>query len=103
MKKSQKVILSAVMITAIAACRNRDEWISGYDEQGRARDTTMHNNHYRYYHGAWFPIFNNRISPSSYRGGSASDIASPGYHATRTRSGGFGHSSHSSFHSSGHS
>lgn len=99
MKKSRKVLLSAVMLTAIAACRSRDQWVSGYDEQGRTRDTTLNDRHYRYYHGAWFPIFHNQISPSSYRGGSVNDISSPGYRPVR--SGGFGRSAHS-YHSSGH-
>ena len=94
MKKSGKVILSAVMLTAIAACRQREEWISGYDSQGRARDTTVRNGHYRYYHGAWFPIFNNRISPGTYSGASAHDIGSPGFRSVRT--GGFGRSGRSS-------
>jgi hypothetical protein len=101
MKKSGKVLLSAVMLAAIASCREekKDEWISGFDEQGKARDTVVQNQHYRHYHGAWFPIIMGRISPATYNGVSAHDISRPGFRATRNaggrRSGGFGHSSHS--------
>ncbi|KAK6027568.1 cytidine and deoxycytidylate deaminase zinc-binding region [Ostertagia ostertagi] len=100
-EKSGKVLLSAVMLAAIASCREekKDEWISGFDEQGKARDTVVQNQHYRHYHGAWFPIIMGRISPATYNGVSAHDISRPGFRATRNaggmRSGGFGRSSHS--------
>lgn len=103
MKKSEKILLSAVMIAAIASCRSqqKDEWISGFDDKGKARDTMVNNQHYRHYHGAWFPIIMGRISPSSYSGASASQIATPGFKSAHfsssgRRSGGFGRSSHSS-------
>lgn len=98
MKKSTGIILSAVMIAAVAACRQKDEWINGNDATGRYRDTAIGGNRYRYYRGGWFPIFHNQISPSTYRGGSGAEIASPGYHPVR--SGGFGRSAHSSSHAS---
>lgn len=101
MKKSGKVLLSAVMLAAIASCREekKDEWISGFDEKGKARDTMVNNQHYRHYHGAWFPIIMGRISPSTYNGATAQDISRPGFRATRNaagmRSKGFGRSSRS--------
>jgi hypothetical protein len=96
-KKSREVVLGTVFFMAIQSCGNKNEWISG-EENGRVRDTTLHSNSYRYYGGYWYPIYNNRISPSTYQGSSISQIALPGYvpaRVIRVKSGGFGSSSHS--------
>ena len=98
MKKSKAVILGTVMVAAIAACKEKpkDEWIVG-NEGGRTRDTSMHGHGYRHFGGFWYPIVGGLISPRSYNGATANQIASPAYRPTRTsgigrRAGGFGSS-----------
>jgi len=98
MKKSKVVALGAVMVAAIAACKEKpkDEWIVG-DEAGRKRDTAMHGHSYRHYGGFWYPIIGGFISPNSYNGATAQQISNPGFRPTRTagvgrRAGGFGRS-----------
>ena len=98
MKKSRAVILGTVMIAAIAACKEKpkDEWIVG-NELGRTRDTTMHGHGYRHFGGFWYPIVGGFISPNSFNGATAAQIANPSYRPARTsgvgrRAGGFGSS-----------
>lgn len=105
-KKSFKIVLGTVMLSAIMACNSQepvsDNWIKG-DVNGKTKDTVINNKHYRQHGVMWFPIVNGMISPSSYRGGSISEISSPSYTPSRItstsssssrRSGGFGSSSH---------
>lgn len=94
MKKSNQVLLTAVLLTAIASCKQKEEWVTGA-ENGRTRDTAVNGNHYRHHGGLWFPIIGGMINPRSYNGASASQISRPGYTPTRVRSGGFGSSSRS--------
>jgi hypothetical protein len=95
MKKSNEVILSTVLLLAISACQQKpkDQWITA-DQNGKTRDTTVNNQHYRYYGGGWYPLILGRISPTTYNGYSASEISRPGFTPSRAvRSGGFGSSS----------
>lgn len=106
MKKSQQIILSAVMIAAISACNDRrDEWTDGKDASGHTRDTAIYRNgayhHYRYYGGGWYLLNRgNMINTGAYMPASSRDIASPSFAPRMAsgsiRSGGFGHSAHSS-------
>ncbi len=98
MKKSKTVVLGAVMVAAIAACKEKpkDEWVVG-NEGGRTRDTSLHNRPYRHYGGFWYPLIGGFISPRSYNGATASQISQPTYRPSRTsgagrRAGGFGSS-----------
>ncbi len=81
-------MLTAVLLAAIAGCKEKEEWVNG-NEGGKVRDTAMHGNHYRHYGGLWYPIIGGMISPRSYNGASATEISRPGYTPTRVRTGGF--------------
>lgn len=97
MKKSAKVVLTTVMLSAIISCREqqKDDWVYG-DENGRTHDTMVNNRAYRHYGGFWFPIIAGRISPSTYHGASSGQISNPSYKPSQAaRSGGFGSSSRS--------
>jgi hypothetical protein len=93
-KKSNKVILSVVLLSAIAGCQQKDEWISG-NENGTRRDTTLHGGYYRFFGGFWYPVVNGLISPRSYQGANTAQISRPGYTPSKVRTGGFGRSSRS--------
>jgi hypothetical protein len=99
MKKSQNIILSAVLLTAISSCRDshKDYWTYGSDANGRTRDTSIYRNgsyhYYRYYGGGWYPLSrNNMINMTRYLPSSSAEIASPAFAApaAHIRSGGFG-------------
>ncbi|MBC8109888.1 MAG: hypothetical protein H7Y04_02390 [Verrucomicrobia bacterium] len=100
MKKSPVIVLGLTLLMAQACSSKKEEkWISG---EKNSKDTTVHGRHYRSYHGMYYPIFANRISPGSYQGSSVHQISQPSH--TPVRTGGFGSSgrSHSSSsHSSG--
>ncbi len=106
MKKSQNVILSAVLFAAISSCSSHnDEWTDGKDQRGRYRDTSIYRNggyhYYRYYGGGWYPLStNNRINTSQYAPASTTEISSPSFSprsaSGSVKSGGFGSSGHSS-------
>lgn len=106
MKKSHSVVLSAVLLAAISSCNSRqDEWSDGRDANGRTRDTAIYRNghyhYYRYFGAGWFILNrNNMINTGRYMPASSFDIArptfTPRFSSGRIRSGGFGHSSHSS-------
>ena len=96
MKKSSAVLLTPLFVMAIASCRQKEEeWIYGGHE-----DTVINNNHYRHFNGFWYPVYHNMISPSTYRGSSSGQIATPGFVPVRVgrgssggvRGGGFGSS-----------
>jgi hypothetical protein len=57
MKRSKQILFSMVLLTAISSCsqNTQDQPIKG-DENGVTRDTTIHQQSYRYYHGGWYPI-----------------------------------------------
>ena len=94
-RKSRNVWLTSLFLTSLAACsNNNDRWINGNDDP-HSRDTLLHGNMYRSYHGGWYPVYNNRISPDTYNGASINEISSPSFHSS-LRSGGFGSSAHSS-------
>ncbi len=107
MKKSNQVVLTAVLLLAIASCREeqppQDEWSDGKDAYGRTRDTAIQqgNNvyHYRYFGGGWFPIIGGLINTSRYTPASINDITRPGFtpqsqmRPSGFRKGGFGSSS----------
>jgi hypothetical protein len=91
MKKSSFIFLGLTLVLAQACSSEpKEEWISG---EKNSRDTTVHGRSYRSYHGMYYPIFMNRISPNSYRGATSHEISHPGY--TPVRSGGFGRTAHS--------
>lgn len=94
MKKSNNIFLTAIFLTAIASCKQKDEWIAG-SEGGTVRDTTMNGNSYRHYGGLWYPIIGGMIAPRMYNGATATEISRPGYKPGRVRTGGFGTSSRS--------
>jgi hypothetical protein len=92
MKKSSSILLTSVLVLAIASCRDKeDDWITG-DENGHVRDTTTNSGHYRYFGGFWYPIYGGRINPGMYQGASARDIVNPGFRPSTIRTGGFGRS-----------
>lgn len=106
-KKSGNVMLTGLFLAAIASCQpsSSNDWTSGADRYGRTRDTSINNNHYRYYGMGWYPIYNGLIAPHMYSPASVSEISSPGYspiRATSTvsssgiRTGGFGGTAHMS-------
>lgn len=108
MKKSQSVILSAVMFATISSCNSntaKDEWSYGKDQAGRTRDTSIYRNggyhYYRYWGGGWYILNrNNMINTGAYAPASMGEILTPGF-APRAasggiRSGGFGSSAHAS-------
>ncbi len=92
MKKSSLILIGLTFILA-QSCKEEpeEEWISG---EKNSRDTLVNGNHYRSYHGMYYPIFFNRISPNSYRGSTGQQISKSGF--TPTRSGGFGSTARSS-------
>jgi len=105
MKKSQNIILSAVMLAAISSCSSNsgsnEQWSNGKDATGHTRDTAVYRNggyhYYRYYGGGWFLLHrNNMINPSVYAPASSAEISSPSFSPRAAsgsiRSGGFGHS-----------
>lgn len=99
MKKSDKVILSAILLTAIVSCSERPESISG-DWGGTRRDTTVyrggHYYFYRYYGGGWYPIqHGNVITPNAYEPASSAQIGSRSFSPVHVSTGGFGESAHS--------
>jgi hypothetical protein len=107
MKRSQNVILSAVMLATITSCSNNknEEWTSGNDPSGHTRDTAVYRDgryhYYRYYGGGWFPIYrNNMINTAGYVPASSAEISNPSFTpraATGSiHTGGFGSSAHSS-------
>jgi len=106
MKKSQNIVLSAIMFAAISSCSNRhDEWTSGNDPGGHTRDTSVYHNggyhYYRYYGGGWYMLHrNNMINTAESSPFSSSQISSPSFSPRSAsgsiRSGGFGSSAHSS-------
>lgn len=96
MKRSKAVLLSTVFAAALVACNNPDdEWISGNQPDGQYKDTVVNKTQYRYYHGSWYPVYNNLINPGRYNGATYGDLASPSY-TPSVRTGGFGESAHSS-------
>lgn len=98
--KSTNLFFTAIFLTAIASCNNeKNEWINGNDDKD-SRDSVFHGNHYRYYHGAWYPIYYKRINPGVYNGASLNEVSSPSF-TPSVRSGGFGSSAHSSSTSAG--
>ena len=93
MKKSPFIVLGLTLILA-QACQPKpkeEEWVTG---DKNSRDTVVHGSHYRSMHGMYYPVYGNRISPTSYQGSTARDIGSPSH--TPTRRAGFGSSSHAS-------
>ncbi len=106
MKKSQNIILSAVLLTAISSCGGgapKDEWSDGRDATGRTHDTSIYRNggyhYYRYYGGGWYPLGrNNMINTGRYIPASAAEISSGSFSPRSAsggiRSGGFGSSAH---------
>ena len=106
MKKSQNIILSAVLLAAISSCGNRkEEWTDGKDASGRTHDTAVYRNggyhYYRYYGGGWYPLQrNNMINPGVYAPASSGEISSGSFSSRAAsgsiRSGGFGSSAHGS-------
>ena len=121
MKRSKQILFSMVLLTAISSCsqNTQDQPIKG-DENGVTRDTTLHQQSYRYYHGGWYPIImmgsmmggggggggtvsspgtgGGMISPSTYKPATTTEISSPNFRPARVRTGGFGRST---FRSSG--
>jgi hypothetical protein len=93
MKKSQKIVLSAVMLAAISSCNDHhDEWTYGKDQNGHTHDTSIYRNgsyhYYRYYGGGWFLLGrNNMINTGAYLPASSSEISSPSF-SPRSASGG---------------
>ncbi len=106
MKKSQNIMLSAVLLAAISSCNNhKDEWSYGKDATGRTRDTSVYRDggyhYYRYYGGGWYPLMrNNMINTTQYVPSSYSEISRGGGSARAAsgsiRSGGFGSTAHGS-------
>jgi len=94
MKKTNQIILTAVLYVAISSCHDEsNEWIDGA-QNGKYRDTSLNNHPYRYYGGGWYPIYNNRINPTQYIPAAGYEIARPGFtpgiHAEGVHTGGFG-------------
>ena len=104
MKKSQKIVLSAVMLAAISSCNNhKDQWTTGADQGGRTHDTSIYRNggyhYYRYYGGGWYLLQrNNMINTGRFAPANSFEIASPSFSPRAAtggiRSGGFGSSAH---------
>ncbi len=93
MKKSKFILVGLTLILA-QSCKEeppKDEWISG---EKNSRDTLVNGSRYRSYHGMYYPIFLNRISPRTYQGSNLHEISKPGF--SPVRSGGFGSTSRSS-------
>ena len=93
MKRSGKILIGVVLLSAVASCHDdKKDWVYG-DENGKTHDTSINNNHYRYYHGGWYPIYMGRINPYRYEPASYDQINRPGYAPEHgLRSGGFGSS-----------
>lgn len=100
MKHSSRIILGAVLLAAISSCsdqpKEKDEWITGASKTGTTRDTTINNQHYRYYGMGWFLLANGMINPGRYQPSSLNQIRTPGHVPAHIRSGGFGSSGRSS-------
>lgn len=117
MKRSKQILFSMVLLTAISSCsqNTQDQPIKG-DKNGVTRDTTIHQQSYRYYHGGWYPIImmgsmmggggiggggtvsapqtgGGMISPSTYKPATTTEISSPNFRPARVQTGGFGRSS----------
>jgi len=100
MKRSTSIILGAVLLAAISSCsdqpKEKDEWITGTSKTGTTRDTTINNQHYRYYGMGWFLLANGMINPGRYQPSTLNQIRTPGHIPSNIRSGGFGSSGRSS-------
>lgn len=100
MKRSSSIIIGAVLISAITSCsqqpKEKDEWITGANKDGRTRDTTINNQHYRHYGMGWFLIANGMINPGRYQPSTLQQIRTPGHVPAHIRTGGFGFSGRSS-------
>ncbi|HEX7585438.1 MAG TPA: hypothetical protein VF373_12165 [Prolixibacteraceae bacterium] len=100
MKRSSTIILGAVLLAAISSCSNqpkeKDEWITGADHNGKTRDTLINNQQYRHYGMGWFLIINGVINPGRYQPSTLSQIRTPGHVPAHIRTGGFGASGRSS-------
>ncbi len=99
MKKSNAIVLTAILFTAIVSCTERPESVSG-DWGGTKRDTSVYRGgryyYYRYYGGGWYPIqHGNVITPGEYNPASSAEISSPSFSPSRVTTGGFGESAHS--------
>ena len=94
MKRSSTIILGAVLLAAISSCsdqpKEKDEWITGADHNGRTRDTLINNQQYRHYGMGWFLITNGVINPGRYQPSTLGQIRTPGHIPAHIRSGGFG-------------
>ena len=94
MKRSSSIILGAVFIAAISSCSNqpkeKDEWITGANPEGKTRDTLINNQHYRHYGMGWFLITNGVINPGRYQPSTLEQIRTPGHVPAHIRTGGFG-------------
>jgi hypothetical protein len=88
MKKSQTILLGLTLVLA-QACGSKEidesDWTYG---ETNSKDTTVRGQHYRSYHGYYYPVFRNRIAPAAYQGATLNDIHTPAY--TPKRVGGFG-------------
>ncbi len=103
-KKSQNIILSAVLLAAITSCDNhKDDWSYGKDAAGHTHDTAVYRNggyhYYRYYGGGWYLLHrNNMINTGAYAPAASSEIVNPSFSPRAAsggiRSGGFGESAH---------
>jgi len=92
MKRSTRVVLGMIMLTAIQSCTNRntsDDWITGANKSGQTRDTLVNKMPYRYYGHGWYPIYNGRINPNRYNPSTTTQIRSPFHVPTQIRTGGF--------------
>ena len=110
MKKSNSVILGALFMVAVSSCSQQQgqssqgDWITGYPQGQRPRDTTIGANQYRYYGNGWYPVRNGMIYPSYYtRPYTYTEISShsfspsvPSLSARGVSTGGFGSSAHAS-------
>lgn len=96
MKRSSAIILGAVLLAAISSCsdkpKEKDEWITGANPDGKTRDTLINNQHYRHYGLGWFLLANGMINPGRYQPSSINQIRTPGHVPKSIRTGGFGSS-----------
>ncbi len=103
-KKSQNIVLSAVLLAAISSCASHnDDWSYGKDATGHTHDTAIYRNggyhYYRYYGGGWYLLQrNNMINTGAYAPAASSEIGNPSFSPRAAsggiRSGGFGESAH---------
>ena len=100
MKRSSSIILGAVLMAAISSCsdqpKEKDEWITGADKNGRTRDTVINNQPYRHYGIGWFILTNAMINPGRFQPSTINQFSTPGYVPAHIRTGGFGSSGRSS-------